>query len=94
SGPDWLFDIDALTRTINYEPIVTCTQSNGFTDPKSSQDNGFKPSSDDGKKVDEDPRNENNKLPLGLNMPALEDVGTFDFSNEDENDDTVADRKI
>ncbi|GJX75651.1 hypothetical protein Tco_0322462 [Tanacetum coccineum] len=28
----------------------------GFTDPKSSHDDGSKPSSDDGKKVDEDPR--------------------------------------
>ncbi|GJZ88859.1 ribonuclease H-like domain-containing protein [Tanacetum coccineum] len=56
SGPDWLFDIDALTRTINYEPIVAGTWSNGFTDPKNSHDDGFKPSSDDGKKVDEDPR--------------------------------------
>ncbi|GKD78952.1 putative ribonuclease H-like domain-containing protein [Tanacetum coccineum] len=28
SGPDWLFDIDALTRTMNYEPIVVGTQSN------------------------------------------------------------------
>ncbi|GJQ99811.1 uncharacterized mitochondrial protein-like protein, partial [Tanacetum coccineum] len=26
SRPDWLFDIDALTRTMNYEPIVTGTQ--------------------------------------------------------------------
>nr|GEW17799.1 putative ribonuclease H-like domain-containing protein [Tanacetum cinerariifolium] len=50
SGPDWLFDIDALTRIINYEPIVA--------DPKSSHDDGSKPSSDDGKKVDEDPRKE------------------------------------
>ncbi|GJS45707.1 putative ribonuclease H-like domain-containing protein [Tanacetum coccineum] len=25
SGPDWLFDIDALTRTMNYEPIVADT---------------------------------------------------------------------
>ncbi|GJV58483.1 ribonuclease H-like domain-containing protein [Tanacetum coccineum] len=25
SGPDWLFDIDALTRTMNYEPIVAGT---------------------------------------------------------------------
>nr|GEV21227.1 E-beta-farnesene synthase [Tanacetum cinerariifolium] len=33
SGPDWLFDIDALTRTMNYKPIVTGLQSNGFTDP-------------------------------------------------------------
>ncbi|GJR11153.1 putative ribonuclease H-like domain-containing protein [Tanacetum coccineum] len=63
SGPDWLFYIDALTRTINYEPIVEDTQFNGFTadlpysqDPKSSHDDGSETSSDDGKKVDEDPR--------------------------------------
>ncbi|GJT79757.1 putative ribonuclease H-like domain-containing protein [Tanacetum coccineum] len=64
SGPDWLFDIDALTRTMNYEPIVTdyillplWTADPPFSqDPKSSHDDGSKPSSDDGKKVDEDPR--------------------------------------
>ncbi|GKA31103.1 putative ribonuclease H-like domain-containing protein [Tanacetum coccineum] len=63
SGPDWLFDIDALTRIMNYEPIVAGTQSNGFAstkqvdaDPKSSHDDRSKPSSDDGNKVDEDPR--------------------------------------
>ncbi|GJT69115.1 ribonuclease H-like domain-containing protein [Tanacetum coccineum] len=90
SGPDWLFDTDALTRTINYEPIVAGTQSNSFIstkasdnagqarkeielvknyillplwlvdppfsqDPRSSQDDGSKPSFDDEKKVDEDP---------------------------------------
>nr|GEX64014.1 ribonuclease H-like domain-containing protein [Tanacetum cinerariifolium] len=63
SGPDWLFCIDALTKTMNNEPIVAGTQSNGFAgtkasdnaDPKSYQDNGFKPTSDDEKKVDEDP---------------------------------------
>nr|GEU74477.1 ribonuclease H-like domain-containing protein [Tanacetum cinerariifolium] len=58
SRPYWLFDIDALTRIMNYEPIVACTQSNGFADPKSSHNDGSKPSSDDGKKVDEDPRKE------------------------------------
>nr|GEV74714.1 ribonuclease H-like domain-containing protein [Tanacetum cinerariifolium] len=58
SGPDWIFDIDALTRTRNYELIVAGTHSNGFADPKSSHDDGSKPSSDDGKKVDEDPRKE------------------------------------
>ncbi|GJY93166.1 hypothetical protein Tco_0508948 [Tanacetum coccineum] len=36
SGPDWLFDIDALTRTMNYEPIVVGTQSNGFACTKAS----------------------------------------------------------
>nr|GEX16119.1 retrovirus-related Pol polyprotein from transposon TNT 1-94 [Tanacetum cinerariifolium] len=64
SGPDWLFDIDALTKTMNYEPIAT--QSNGFAgtkacdnaDPKSSQDDRFQTISDSEKKVDEDPRKE------------------------------------
>ncbi|GJU54108.1 putative ribonuclease H-like domain-containing protein [Tanacetum coccineum] len=91
SRPDWLFDIDALTRIMNYKSIVVGTQSNGFVgikasdnacqarketepvknyiflplwpadppfsqDPKSSQDDGYKPSSDDEKKVDKDPR--------------------------------------
>ncbi|GJS80616.1 putative ribonuclease H-like domain-containing protein [Tanacetum coccineum] len=56
SGLDWLFDIDALTRIMNYEPIVAGTQSNDFVDLKSSHDDGSKPLSDDGKKVDEDPR--------------------------------------
>ncbi|GJZ83630.1 putative ribonuclease H-like domain-containing protein [Tanacetum coccineum] len=40
SGPDWLFDIYALTRTINYEPIVAGTQSNGFVGTKASDNAG------------------------------------------------------
>ncbi|GKB06755.1 ribonuclease H-like domain-containing protein [Tanacetum coccineum] len=36
SGPDWLFDIDALTKTMNYEPIVAGIQSNGFVGTKAS----------------------------------------------------------
>nr|GEU62453.1 retrovirus-related Pol polyprotein from transposon TNT 1-94 [Tanacetum cinerariifolium] len=158
SGPDWLFDIDALTRTINYEPIVAGIQSNGFAgtkasdnvgqtrkeiepvnyyillplwtvdppfsqNPKSSHDDRSKPSSGGGKKVDEDLKNENeckdqekednvnntnnvntvsltvyvagtnenNKLPFDLNMPTLEDVSTFDFSKNDEDDGAMAD---
>ncbi|GJX85235.1 putative ribonuclease H-like domain-containing protein [Tanacetum coccineum] len=93
SGPNWLFDIDALTMTMNYEPVDAGNQSNGnvgtkasvnasqarkeiepgkdyillllwpadlpFSQgPKSSQDDGSKPSSDDVRKVDEDPRKE------------------------------------
>ncbi|GJY72324.1 putative ribonuclease H-like domain-containing protein [Tanacetum coccineum] len=66
SGPDWLFDIDALTRIMNYKPIVASTQLHFATimdaDPPFSQypnsfdDDESKPSSDDGNKVDEDPR--------------------------------------
>ncbi|GKE41372.1 ribonuclease H-like domain-containing protein, partial [Tanacetum coccineum] len=40
SGPDWLFDIDALTRIMNYEPIVAGTQSNGFACTKVSDNAG------------------------------------------------------
>ncbi|GJW08045.1 putative ribonuclease H-like domain-containing protein, partial [Tanacetum coccineum] len=29
SGPNWLFDIDALTKSMNYKPIVAENQSNG-----------------------------------------------------------------
>ncbi|GJU26331.1 ribonuclease H-like domain-containing protein [Tanacetum coccineum] len=29
SGPNWLFDIDALTNFINYKPVVVGNQSNG-----------------------------------------------------------------
>nr|GEU52848.1 hypothetical protein [Tanacetum cinerariifolium] len=40
SGPDWLFDIDALTRTMNYDLIVTSIQSNGFAGTKASDNTG------------------------------------------------------
>nr|GEU49790.1 retrovirus-related Pol polyprotein from transposon TNT 1-94 [Tanacetum cinerariifolium] len=123
SRPDWLFDIDTPTRIRNYKPVVAGTRSNDFADPKSSHDDGFKPSSNDGKKVDEDPSKENkcneqekkdninsnnnvntisltvnvagtnkdNELSFDPNMPALEDVDTFDFSNKNEDNDIVAD---
>ncbi|GJZ22450.1 putative ribonuclease H-like domain-containing protein [Tanacetum coccineum] len=89
SGPDWLFDIDALTRTMNYEPIVT--------DPKSSHDDGSKPSSDDGKKVDEDPRKDSeckdqekeDNVNNTNNVNIVNDI-IFNFSRDDEDDDAVA----
>ncbi|GKB90277.1 putative ribonuclease H-like domain-containing protein, partial [Tanacetum coccineum] len=40
SGPDWLFDIGALTRTMNYESIVAGTQSNNFAGTKESDNAG------------------------------------------------------
>nr|GEY36955.1 uncharacterized mitochondrial protein AtMg00810-like [Tanacetum cinerariifolium] len=93
SGPNWLFDIDALTKLMNYKQVIAGNQSsvNANTkacddvgkarmetlpgkdyillplwtaDPlisqesKSSHDDGFQPSSDDEKKVDEDLRQE------------------------------------
>nr|GEZ06214.1 putative ribonuclease H-like domain-containing protein [Tanacetum cinerariifolium] len=116
SRPNWLFDIDALTKSMNYKPVVAGNQYNEST---SSQDDGFQPSSDDGKKVDKDTRQEseckdqdkqdnvnntnninvigtnevnvvgantNNELPFDPEMPALEDISTFNFSSDHEDD--------
>ncbi|GJZ38957.1 putative ribonuclease H-like domain-containing protein [Tanacetum coccineum] len=41
SGPNWLFDIDALTKYMNYKSVVTRNQSNGSTGSKSC-DNAVK----------------------------------------------------
>ncbi|GJX37137.1 retrovirus-related pol polyprotein from transposon TNT 1-94 [Tanacetum coccineum] len=40
SGPNWLFDIDALTKSMNYEPIVAGNQSNGSACTKACYDAG------------------------------------------------------
>ncbi|GJS73803.1 putative ribonuclease H-like domain-containing protein [Tanacetum coccineum] len=56
SGPNWLFDIDALTRIMNYRSIVAGTQSNSFAD------DGSKPLCDDENKVDEDPRKDSESI--------------------------------
>nr|GEU57621.1 hypothetical protein [Tanacetum cinerariifolium] len=130
SGPDWLFDIDALTRTMNYEPIIAGTQSNGFAGTKVSDNAGQARKEAEPVKdyillpLWTDPRKENecndqdkednvnstnnvntvsltvnaagpnevNELPFEPNMPALEDVSILNFSNDDEDDDIVADK--
>nr|GEW29036.1 copia protein [Tanacetum cinerariifolium] len=125
SGPNWLFDIDALTKTINYQPIVAGNQSNGNAGTKACDDaSKVEWRHDDEKKVNEDPRQEseckdqekednvnntnnvnvagtnevnvvstntNNKLPFDQEMPELEDISTFTFSNEDKDDGVEAD---
>nr|GEV71818.1 hypothetical protein [Tanacetum cinerariifolium] len=107
SGPNWLFDIDALTKSMNYKPVVAGNQSNcnvgtkacDDAESKSCRDDGFQPSSDDGKKVDEDPRQESeckdqekkDNVNSTNNMPALEDISTFNFLSDHEDDDEEAD---
>ncbi|GKC41081.1 hypothetical protein Tco_1053465 [Tanacetum coccineum] len=38
SGPDWLFDIDALIKSMNYKPVVTGNQLNGNAGTKACDD--------------------------------------------------------
>ncbi|GJW54263.1 putative ribonuclease H-like domain-containing protein [Tanacetum coccineum] len=87
SRPNWLFDIDALTKSMNYKPVVAGNQSNGNAGTKacddagkarmetSSPDAGFKPSRDD--EVTKEPGKEGG-----------------DSSKEDESDDQEKDDNI
>ncbi|GJY48020.1 putative ribonuclease H-like domain-containing protein, partial [Tanacetum coccineum] len=40
SGPNWLFDIDALTKSMNYKPVIAGNQSNGSIGTKACDDAG------------------------------------------------------
>ncbi|GJT09096.1 putative ribonuclease H-like domain-containing protein, partial [Tanacetum coccineum] len=40
SGPNWLFNIDALTKSMNYKPIIKGIQSNGNASTKACDDAG------------------------------------------------------
>ncbi|GKD93383.1 putative ribonuclease H-like domain-containing protein, partial [Tanacetum coccineum] len=58
--PKWLFDIDVLTKSMNYVPVVTGTNSNDFVDgslfdspSKNASNDVPQPFSDAGKKEDE-----------------------------------------
>ncbi|GKF41625.1 retrovirus-related pol polyprotein from transposon TNT 1-94, partial [Tanacetum coccineum] len=40
NGPNWVFDIDALTKSMNYEPVVVGNQSNGIAGIKECENAG------------------------------------------------------
>ncbi|GJR79352.1 hypothetical protein Tco_0150137 [Tanacetum coccineum] len=50
NGPDWLFDIDLLTKSMNYEPITAGNQTNKNVEDAVADDAG--------KKTNEEPANE------------------------------------
>ncbi|GKD50857.1 putative ribonuclease H-like domain-containing protein [Tanacetum coccineum] len=70
NGPNWLFDIDAMRKSMNYKLVVAGNQSNGNAGTKAcddagkakvetdSHDAGFKPSGEEEKKDAEDLGNE------------------------------------
>ncbi|GJX47180.1 retrovirus-related pol polyprotein from transposon TNT 1-94, partial [Tanacetum coccineum] len=86
SGPNWLFDIDALTKSMNYKPIVAGNQSNGNAGTKAYDDAVLlmldsnlqeimkRRSCDVGAKT-------SIELPDDPNMPELEDIV---YSDNDE----------
>ncbi|GJY36896.1 hypothetical protein Tco_0422274, partial [Tanacetum coccineum] len=78
SGPNWLFDIDALTKSMNYKPFVGTNADPSFSQSSKSSSNArFKPSRDNEKKVTEEPGKEGG-----------------DPSKEDERDDQEKDASV
>nr|GEX35847.1 retrovirus-related Pol polyprotein from transposon TNT 1-94 [Tanacetum cinerariifolium] len=96
SEPDWLFDIDALTKTMNYKPIAT--QSNGFVGSEcrdQEQDDNVNSTNNvnvaSTNRVNAVNENTSNELPFDPDMLALEDISTFNLSSDHEDDDEEAD---
>nr|GEU96366.1 hypothetical protein [Tanacetum cinerariifolium] len=68
SRPNWLFDIDALTKSMNYKPVVIGNQSNGSAGTKACDNVG-----EEEKKDVEDLGNENNEVPSTKELRVNQD---------------------
>nr|GEU32610.1 uncharacterized mitochondrial protein AtMg00810-like [Tanacetum cinerariifolium] len=63
-GPNWLFDIDALTISINYKPVVAENQSNGSSGTRVCDNVGkTRVETEEEKKDTKDPGNEDSEAP-------------------------------
>ncbi|GKD19046.1 hypothetical protein Tco_1208204, partial [Tanacetum coccineum] len=97
SGPEWLFDIDTLTKSMKYKPVVAENQTNGNAGTKESIDAGqagkssSKRSDDEvaddaRKKSTKDPANEGDKDDQDLRdefeSSPINTVGTKDADDE------------
>ncbi|GKE32964.1 putative ribonuclease H-like domain-containing protein, partial [Tanacetum coccineum] len=72
--PEWLFDIDVLTKSINYVPVVARTNSNDFVDTKESIGAGHS---------SEETRSSQDYIL----MPIWKDGSPFDSSSKDTSND-------
>ncbi|GJY76459.1 putative ribonuclease H-like domain-containing protein [Tanacetum coccineum] len=89
SGPNWIFDIDALTKSMNYKPVVAGNQYNGnvgdYEKKVFTTEEQRKAASTN--KVNVVGRKASIKLPDEPNMPALEDIV---YSDDDDDEDVGA----
>nr|GEU58031.1 ribonuclease H-like domain-containing protein [Tanacetum cinerariifolium] len=69
-GPKWLFDIDVLTKSMNYVPVVAGTNSNGFAGTKDSIGADKKSGA-------------SNELNSAFEVPGLENIDTYDDFEEE-----------
>ncbi|GJZ87395.1 putative ribonuclease H-like domain-containing protein [Tanacetum coccineum] len=79
SGSEWLFDIDTLTKSMNYKPVFAGNETNGNAGTKESNDTPDSPiysspkrsddevADDAGKKTTKDPTNEGEEAKININ---------------------------
>ncbi|GJS76706.1 retrovirus-related pol polyprotein from transposon TNT 1-94 [Tanacetum coccineum] len=98
-GPKWLFDIDVLTKSMNYVPVVAGTNSNDFVgtkesigaghsskEPGSSQDYILMPLWKDGSLFDSSSKDASNDEPQPSNdVEKKDDEGGIDDQERTEN---------
>nr|GEZ94572.1 hypothetical protein [Tanacetum cinerariifolium] len=72
SGPTWLFDIDTLTKTMNYQPVTVDNQSNPSAEFEDLSDNSIN-------KVN---AADASQLPIDPDMPELKDI-TYSDDEDD-----------
>nr|GEU70365.1 putative ribonuclease H-like domain-containing protein [Tanacetum cinerariifolium] len=96
-GPEWLFDIDMLTKSMNYVLVVADGSPLFDSSPKISDDAGLPPSGDAGKKHAEVSEKEsgasnelnsafenlNTEYPDHSKMSGLETIETYDDSEKE-----------
>ncbi|GJS93154.1 putative ribonuclease H-like domain-containing protein [Tanacetum coccineum] len=90
SGPNWLFDINALKKSMNYKPVIARNQSNGNAGTKACDDAG-----DNEKKVTEEPGKEggdssNDQKKEDDNVYSTNNVNTASDGNNTNNINAVS----
>ncbi|GKA42708.1 ribonuclease H-like domain-containing protein, partial [Tanacetum coccineum] len=80
--PNWMFDIDTLTMSMNYQPVFAGNQTNGNAGPKSSE---YEFVDDAGKKNEvQDPAKEGNKNGQEKDVRDQEEALRKQFKQESE----------
>nr|GEU70370.1 hypothetical protein [Tanacetum cinerariifolium] len=80
-GPEWLFDIDMLTKSMNYVPVVAGTNCNDFAGTKDSI--GADKESGASNELNYAFENLNIEYPDDSKMPGMETIETYDDSEEE-----------
>nr|GEY03104.1 retrovirus-related Pol polyprotein from transposon TNT 1-94 [Tanacetum cinerariifolium] len=102
-GPEWLFDIDALSKSVNYAPVFAGTNSNDFAGKRASFDAASKSDNQERSSAESSTKTVNTAGPVNTAtntyvdypndplMSDLEDAGIFDDAYDDRDEGAEAD---